>query len=33
LKESPEQFGVRMRRDYERFRDLVKAANFDPKRT
>jgi tripartite-type tricarboxylate transporter receptor subunit TctC len=30
LKESSEQFGVRMRRDYERFRDLVKAAKLKP---
>jgi hypothetical protein len=30
LKESPEQFGVRMRRDYERFRDVVKAAKLKP---
>jgi tripartite-type tricarboxylate transporter receptor subunit TctC len=30
LKESPEQFGVRMRRDYERFRDIVKAAKLKP---
>src|SRR5262249_46310819 len=30
LKESPEQFGVRIRRDYERFRDLVKAAKLKP---
>lgn len=28
LKESPEQFGQRMRRDMERFRDIVKAANL-----
>jgi tripartite-type tricarboxylate transporter receptor subunit TctC len=30
LKESPEQFGARMRRDYERFRDIVKAAKLTP---
>jgi tripartite-type tricarboxylate transporter receptor subunit TctC len=30
LKESPEQFGARMRRDHERFRDIVKAANLKP---
>ena len=30
LKESPEQFGVRMRRDYERLRDVVKAAKLKP---
>jgi tripartite-type tricarboxylate transporter receptor subunit TctC len=30
LKETPEQFGVRMRRDYERFRDIVKAAKLKP---
>ena len=30
LKESPEQFGVRMRRDYERLRDIVKAARLKP---
>ena len=30
LKESPEQFGVRMRRDYERLRDIVKAAKLKP---
>jgi tripartite-type tricarboxylate transporter receptor subunit TctC len=30
LKETPEQFGVRMRRDYEAFRDIVKAANLKP---
>ncbi len=30
LKESPEQFGARMRRDHERFRDIVKAAKLKP---
>jgi tripartite-type tricarboxylate transporter receptor subunit TctC len=30
LKESPEQFGVRIRRDYERLRDVVKAAKLKP---
>ncbi len=30
LKESPEQFGARMLRDYERFRDIVKAAKLKP---
>ena len=30
LKESPEQFGARMRRDHERFRDIVGAANLKP---
>src|SRR5215831_20919503 len=30
LKESPEQFGVRIRRDHERFRDIVKAAKLKP---
>jgi tripartite-type tricarboxylate transporter receptor subunit TctC len=30
LKESPEQFGARMRRDYERFADIVKAAKLKP---
>jgi tripartite-type tricarboxylate transporter receptor subunit TctC len=30
LKESPEQFGARMRRDYDRFRDIVKAAKLKP---
>jgi tripartite-type tricarboxylate transporter receptor subunit TctC len=30
LKETPEQFGARMRRDYERFRDIVKAAKLKP---
>jgi tripartite-type tricarboxylate transporter receptor subunit TctC len=30
LKETPEQFGARMRRDHERFRDVVKAANLKP---
>lgn len=30
LKESPEQFGARMRRDYERLRDVVKAAKLKP---
>lgn len=30
LKESPEQFRSRMRRDYDRFRDIVKAANLKP---
>ena len=30
LKESPTRFGVRMRRDYERFRDIVKAAKLKP---
>jgi tripartite-type tricarboxylate transporter receptor subunit TctC len=30
LKETPEQFGARIRRDHERFRDIVKAANLKP---
>jgi hypothetical protein len=30
LKETPEQFRARMRRDYDRFRDIVKAANLKP---
>ena len=30
LKESPEQFGARIRRDHERFRDIVKAAKLKP---
>ena len=30
LKESPEQFRVRMRRDYQRLRDIVKAAKLKP---
>ncbi len=30
LKETPEQFGARMRRDHDRFRDIVKAANLKP---
>jgi tripartite-type tricarboxylate transporter receptor subunit TctC len=30
LKETPEQFGERMRRDHERFRDIVKAAKLKP---
>jgi tripartite-type tricarboxylate transporter receptor subunit TctC len=30
LKESPEQFGSRMRHDYERFADIVKAAKLKP---
>jgi tripartite-type tricarboxylate transporter receptor subunit TctC len=30
LKETPEQFGARMRRDYDRFRDIVKAAKLKP---
>jgi tripartite-type tricarboxylate transporter receptor subunit TctC len=30
LKETPEQFGARMHRDHERFRDIVKAANLKP---
>jgi len=30
LKESPEQSGARMRRDYERFRDIVKTAKLKP---
>jgi tripartite-type tricarboxylate transporter receptor subunit TctC len=30
LKESPEEFGARMRRDYDRFRDIVKAAKLKP---
>jgi tripartite-type tricarboxylate transporter receptor subunit TctC len=30
LKESPEQFGARMRRDYQRLRDVVKAAKLKP---
>lgn len=30
LKETPEQFGARMRNDYERFRDIVQAAKLKP---
>ena len=30
LKETPEQFGARMRRDQDRFRDVVKAAKLKP---
>jgi tripartite-type tricarboxylate transporter receptor subunit TctC len=30
LKESPAEFGARMHRDYERFRDIVKAAKLKP---
>jgi tripartite-type tricarboxylate transporter receptor subunit TctC len=30
VKETPEQFGAHMRRDYERFRPIVKAANLKP---
>ena len=30
LKETPEQFGARMRRDYDRFRDIVKVAKLKP---
>jgi len=30
LKETPEQFGARIRRDHERFRDIVKAAKLKP---
>jgi tripartite-type tricarboxylate transporter receptor subunit TctC len=30
LKETPEQFGARMRRDHDRFRDIVKAAKLRP---
>ena len=30
LKETPEQFGQRIRRDYDKFRDVVKAANLKP---
>jgi tripartite-type tricarboxylate transporter receptor subunit TctC len=30
LKETPQQFGARMRSDYERFRDIVKAAKLKP---
>jgi tripartite-type tricarboxylate transporter receptor subunit TctC len=30
LKETPEQFGARMRRDQDRFRDIVKAARLKP---
>jgi tripartite-type tricarboxylate transporter receptor subunit TctC len=30
LKESPEQFAARMRRDHDAFRDIVKAANLKP---
>jgi len=30
LKESPAEFGSRMRRDHERFRDIVKAAGLKP---
>ena len=30
LKETPEQFGARIRRDYDRFKDVVKAANLKP---
>jgi tripartite-type tricarboxylate transporter receptor subunit TctC len=30
LEETPEQFGARMRRDHERFRDIVTAAHLKP---
>ena len=30
LKETPAQFGQRMRRDYDKFQDVVKAANLKP---
>jgi tripartite-type tricarboxylate transporter receptor subunit TctC len=30
LKETPEQFGARMKRDQDRFRDIVKAAKLKP---
>jgi tripartite-type tricarboxylate transporter receptor subunit TctC len=30
LKESPEEFGARIRRDHDRFRDIVKAAKLQP---
>ena len=30
LKESPAEFGARIRRDHDRFRDIVKAANLKP---
>ena len=30
LKETPEQFGARIRRDHDRFRDIVKAAKLTP---
>jgi tripartite-type tricarboxylate transporter receptor subunit TctC len=30
LEESPEEFGARIRRDHERFRDIVKAAGLKP---
>jgi tripartite-type tricarboxylate transporter receptor subunit TctC len=30
VKETPEQFGARMRRDHDRFRDIVKAAKLKP---
>src|SRR5262249_29904085 len=30
MKETPEQFGARMRRDHDRFRDIVKAAKLKP---
>jgi tripartite-type tricarboxylate transporter receptor subunit TctC len=30
LKETPAEFGARMRRDHERFRDIVKAAKLKP---
>ena len=30
LKETPEQFGARMKRDHDRFRDIVKAAKLKP---
>jgi tripartite-type tricarboxylate transporter receptor subunit TctC len=30
LKETPEQFGARIRRDHDRFRDIVKAAKLKP---
>jgi tripartite-type tricarboxylate transporter receptor subunit TctC len=30
LKETPQQFGARMRRDHDRFRDIVKAAKLKP---
>jgi tripartite-type tricarboxylate transporter receptor subunit TctC len=30
LEESPEEFGARIRRDHERFRDIVNAAGLKP---
>ena len=30
LKETPEQFGARIRRDHDKFRDIVKAAGIKP---